>query len=271
MIRLVVEMLLTQIGVVLGGIGAFLAFISILAQFEIIRFRKPKIETSEITAHDPQAGIRGGTILIRRSSWDQKPIIPAIYGSINISNKNRFFSETLKSCKCRITLKKDGDKILEALAPWAPVGQRSLEQYIDLKKGEAEKLHIFRAIIEPNDKDNYNSYEERAASSFNILNIDDEEKPLYESKEGKVWIEMPKMIEAKAGGWHAQKKKPDKSGEYEIDIDLSADNLKRSIKKKINFKDWLEQNSNYWQESWIEECKKTIEKAKSTIDSIYFR
>lgn len=116
--------------------------------------------------------------------------------------------------------------------------------------------------------DPHNGFQEKEASFFPVLQIEGDELPLYESDEGKIWIQMPGMVEAAFGGWLAEERKPDQPGEYTLTLEINAENLDKTIIREIDFKTWLNENSDYWQQDWRKRCGLTIQKAKNVVDSL---
>lgn len=210
---------------------------------------------------DPQ--VTGGTCF--RSKLNT---LPAIYGSVIVENKNEFFSDNLRSCSCTIEVKKGEEPVVKGVGAWAEKGMRSLEKEKDIQKGARKQLHVLRGIIEPQNLESCDGYREQSASSFPLLRIDKDESPLFQTQLGKVWIEFPEVVEAEHGAWRAKRDKPRKPGEYKIILTFKGEDFDKSIKREIDFKDWLKKNSKYWQSDWQANCKSTIKKAKEIIEAL---
>lgn len=230
--------------------------------------KKPDLSVSKVSAQFDPPPVMGGTILKQGGNPQLTPVIPAIFGSVVVEVNQGLLSESLRSCQCDITVKRGEEVVVNGIGAWEEQGQGSLEKEVDIKEGGRKQLHIFRAIIEPFKKKGYNNFEEQEASYFPILQIEEDELPLYKSEKGKVWIEIPQMVEAAFGGWIAQEDKPTKPGDYSILLELNAENINKTIEREIEFKIWLNQNRDYWQQGWRERCHLTIQKAKEVIKSI---
>lgn len=262
---------------IVGIIGSFAGIIS-LVKLLIDWAKKPNIEVSTISACNSELLKKGGTILrthqVERGGRSFIPVIPAIYGSLVVKNKKGFFSETLKSCECEIEVKKNDEQLLSAIGAWEQKGKKSLEKKVNVKRGEVVQLHILRAIIQsekriPSPEETAGrTYVKNKASSFPILKIDKHESPLYQSEKGKIWVQFPQMTEAIYGGWQANKEKPTEGNKYEIKIHLKAENLDKTVTRKINFREWLKKHRDCWQADWKSECSGVIQRAKNTIKSI---
>lgn len=230
--------------------------------------KKPDLSVSDLSAQFDSPPVMGGTVLRQRNNSQRTPVISAIFGSVIVRVNDGLLSESLRSCQCDITVKKGEEVVVNGIGAWEEQGQGSLEKEVDIKEGDRKQLHVFRAVIEASKKESHNNFEEKEASFFPILQIEEDELPLYESNKGKVWIEMPQMVEAAFGGWIAQEDKPTKPGNYSILLELNAENIDKTIEREIDFKDWLNKNSDYWQQGWRERCNPTIQKAKEVIQSI---
>jgi len=249
----------TILSLIIGAIGATGVVISWL--------RRPRVKVTEISAQFDDPPVTGGTIL-NTTRGNTQFGIPALFGSVIVENRDRFLSESLRSCQADITVKRGGNHVLSAIGAWDEQGKGSLEKEVDIKKGEKKQLQLFRAIIEPDKKERYNGFQAKEASFFPILQIDDDDLPLYETDEGNIWIQLPEMVEAAFGGWMAEERKPDQPGEYTLVVKLNAENLDKTITRTIDFKDWLNANGNYWQQGWRERCGPTIQKAKNVVAAI---
>lgn len=256
----------TLLSLILGGLSLIVGMVGATGVV-ISWLRRPKVVMSSIGAQFEDPPVRGGTIL-NTTRNNTKFGISALFGSIIVENQDGFFSESLRSCQADITVKRGDEHILDAIGSWDEHGKGSLEKEVDIKKGDKKQLHLFRAIIEPDEKEQYNKFEEKGASFFPILQIEDREIPMYESEKGKIWIQLPEMVEAAFGGWIAKESKPNQPGTYTIDIKLDAENLDNTVTRNIDFKRWLSENGDYWQQSWRENCGRTIQKAEDTIDTI---
>lgn len=240
---------------IIGTLGALKVFLECI--------KSPRIEVSEIGAHFSDPQVTGGTCFRSRTN-----IIPAIYGSVVVENKDGFFSDNLRSCSCTIEVQKGEETVVKGVGAWSEEGMRSLGKEKDIQKGSRKQLHVLRAIIEPQNLEVCHGYQEESASSFHMLRIDKDESPLFQTHLGKVWIEFPEIVEAEHGGWRAKREKPKEDGGYQVILEFIGEDFEKRESLRVDFKDWLKVNSNNWQADWQSNCPSTVNKAKKVIDSL---